>query len=81
MMKNGDLPTVTVKVQKFEKPEESVAVHVTTVDCPMGKVDPDAGLHWTLGLGSTRSNTVGLGQETRLLLATKSAGHVIGGAV
>ena len=63
-MRNCDLPTVTVKVQKFEKPEESVAVHVTTVDWSTGKVDPDAGLHWTLGLGSTRSNTEGSDQET-----------------
>jgi hypothetical protein len=42
--------TVTVKEQLAESPAESVTVQLTVV-VPLGKVEPDAGVQTTVGLG------------------------------
>jgi len=41
--------TVTLKLADVERPESSVAVHVTVVS-PTGKRDPGAGLQATVGV-------------------------------
>ncbi len=76
----NSLPTVTAKVQKLDDPAKFVKVHVTIV-CPVGKVDPDAGLHCTARvLASIESDTTGSGQETCRVLVAISSGQVIGNA-
>jgi hypothetical protein len=51
--------TVTVNVFVVVLPWESLAVHVTVV-APIGKFEPDAGVHVTATGPSTRSFAVGL---------------------
>ena len=54
------LVTVTVNDDRGETlPVASFAVHVTGV-VPIGNVDPDAGVHDTVGAASTRSVAVGM---------------------
>ena len=77
--------TITSKLFEDELPLESLAVHVTVVS-PTAKVEPDAGLQMTEGLGSTRSvadaeklTTAPPGPVAEIVM---SAGTVrIGGAV
>lgn len=55
--------TVTVKEPFAWLPLLSVAVQLTVV-VPSGKVDPDCGLHATVGLGSIASTAVGANATT-----------------
>src|SRR6266571_1396767 len=54
--------TVTLKLWLAVSPRVSLAVHVTIV-CPIANVEPDAGLHTTGRLPSTRSVAVGAGHD------------------
>ncbi len=59
-----NLPTATLNIQKAEFLAESIAVHRTGVNTPIGKVDPDGGSHVTIGASLELSVATGLFQNT-----------------